>query len=76
MCRKLETEEEKVLPFGTVPPTPRSAEEDEKLVKESKTKLNNVVSDYEVRAELDGGMMKPLFCSSSTVSGVASTRPS
>merc|ERR1712123_5301 len=51
MCRKLETEEEKVLPFGTVPPTPRSAEEDEKLVKESKTKLNNVVSDYE---QLDG----------------------
>ena len=48
MCRKLETEEEKVLPFGTVPPTPRSAEEDEQLVKESKTKLNDVISDYEV----------------------------
>jgi len=51
MCRKLETEEEKVLPFGTVPPTPRTAEEDEQLVKESKTKLNDVVSDYE---QLDG----------------------
>ena len=49
MCRKLETEEEKVLPFGTVPPTPRSKEEDELLQKESNTKLANVVSDYEVR---------------------------
>ena len=48
MCRKLETEEEKVLPFGTVPPTPRTAEEDAQLVKESKTKLNDVISDYEV----------------------------
>ena len=52
MCRKLETEEEKVLPFGTVPPTPRTAEEDEQLVKESKTKLNDVVSDYEVYSPL------------------------
>merc|ERR1712126_196175 len=51
MCRKLETEEEKVLPFGTVPPTPRSKEEDELLQKESNTKLANVVSDYE---QLDG----------------------
>lgn len=51
MCRKLETEEEKVLPFGTVPPTPRSQEEDEVLQKESNKKLTNVVSDYE---QLDG----------------------
>ena len=49
MCRKLETEEEKVLPFGTVPPTPRTKEEEEQLEKESKVKLANVVSDYEVR---------------------------
>ncbi|CAG5089365.1 Oidioi.mRNA.OKI2018_I69.PAR.g12187.t1.cds [Oikopleura dioica] len=31
MCRKLETEEEQVLPFGIVPPTPRSEEEDKSL---------------------------------------------
>ena len=55
MCRKLETEEEKVLPFGTVPPTPRSKEEDEMLQKESNTKLANVVSDYEVKYRENGG---------------------
>merc|ERR1711914_20885 len=50
-CIKKCEKEEKVLPFGTVPPTPRSKEEDELLQKESNTKLANVVSDYE---QLDG----------------------
>lgn len=48
MCRKLETEEEKVLPFGVVPPTPRTEEEEIEL---KKSDLSNVVSDYE---QLDG----------------------
>ena len=60
MCRKLETEEEKVLPFGTVPPTPRTAEEDAQLVKESKTKLNDVISDYEVILTLFTGSKEHL----------------
>jgi len=47
MCRKLETEEEKVLPFGVVPPTPRTEEEEIEL---KKSDLSNVVSDYEVFA--------------------------
>lgn len=45
MCRKLETEEEKVLPFGVVPPTPRTEEEDVDL---KKSDLTNIVNDYEV----------------------------
>ena len=45
MCRKMETEEEKVLPFGVVPPTPRTEEEEEKT---QDPKLNEIVSDYEV----------------------------
>ena len=49
MCRKLETEEEKVLPFGVVPPTPRTEEEEEALQDKSKHKLTGVVTDYEVR---------------------------
>ena len=64
MCRKLETEEEKVLPFGTVPPTPRSKEEDEILQKESNTKLANVVSDYEVNiltVTLSDGIFRPRY---------------
>jgi len=51
MCRKLETEEEKVLPFGTVPPTPRTKEEEEEL--KQKSKLTDVVSEYEVRIHND-----------------------
>merc|ERR1719370_2893072 len=49
MCRKLETEEEKVLPFGVVPPTPRGEEEAEEKSKDPE--LNEIVSDYE---QLDG----------------------
>lgn len=49
MCRKLETEEEKVLPFGVVPPTPRTEAEDDDIKK--KSDLTDVVSDYE---QLDG----------------------
>ena len=45
MCRKMETEEEKVLPFGVVPPTPRTEDEEEKT---QDPKLNEIVSDYEV----------------------------
>jgi len=48
MCRKLETEEEKVLPFGVVPPTPRTEEEDAEL---KKSDLTSIVNDYE---QLDG----------------------
>lgn len=48
MCRKLETEEEKVLPFGVVPPTPRTEEEDAEL---KKSDLTEIVNDYE---QLDG----------------------
>jgi len=49
MCRKLETEEEKVLPFGVVPPTPRTEAEDDEI--KQKSDLTDVVSDYE---QLDG----------------------
>merc|ERR1719481_482369 len=45
MCRKLETEEEKVLPFGVVPPTPRTEAEDDEI--KQKSDLTDVVSDYE-----------------------------
>ena len=74
MCRKLETEEEKVLPFGTVPPTPRTAEEDEQLVKESKTKLNDVVSDYEVKTFFRKHEFQAF--SNLTDSGADTTKPS
>ncbi|CBY31781.1 unnamed protein product [Oikopleura dioica] len=47
MCRKLETEEEQVLPFGIVPPTPRTEEEDKALEDGKPNPVTEIVKDYE-----------------------------